>query len=84
MDIGTDCFTDLPKSEGAMRIVVVVDRFTYFAHFPPIKKKDSPSVAGASLENVWKYHRFQENGISDRDSTFTVSFFTDLYIDLGI
>jgi len=65
-------------------ILVVVDRFTKMAHFVPIKNKDSPSVSRAYLENVWKYHGFPEDVVSDRDMTFTGSFFTDLYNYLGI
>jgi transposase InsO family protein len=41
-------------------------------------------VALAYLENVWKYHGFPEDVVSDRDATFTGSFFTDLYYYLGI
>jgi len=82
--ISTDFFTDLPGSEGATMIFVVVDRFTKMAHFVPIKKKDSPTVARAYLENIWRYHGFPEDVVSDRDTTFTGSFFTDLYDYLGI
>jgi len=82
--ISTDFITDLPDSEGATIILVVVDRFTKMAHFITIKKKDSPTVAKAYLENLWKYDRFPEDVVSDRDSTFTGSFFTDLYDYLGI
>jgi len=82
--ISTDFITDLPESEGATIILVLVDRFTKMAHFVPIKKKDSPTVARAYLENIWKYHGFPEDVVSDRDTTFTGSFFTDLYNYLGI
>jgi transposase InsO family protein len=82
--ISTDFITDLPESEGATIILVVVDRFTKMAHFIPLKKKDSPTVARAYLENVWKYHGFPEDVVSDRDTTFMGSFFTDLYNYLGI
>jgi len=82
--VSTDFITDLPESEGATIILVVVDRFIKMAHFIPIKKKDSPTVAQAYLENVWKYHGFPEDVVSDRDSTFTGSFFTDLYNYWGI
>jgi hypothetical protein len=82
--ISTDCITDLPESEGATIILVVVDWFTKMAHFIPIKKKDSPTVARAYLPNVWKYHGFPEDVVSDRNSTITGSFFMDLYIYLGI
>jgi len=54
------------------------------AHFVPIKRKDSPTVARAYLEKVWKYHGFPEDVVSDRDTTFTGSFFTDQYNYLGI
>jgi len=65
-------------------ILVVVDRFTKMAHCIPIKKKDSSTMARAYLENVWKYHRFPEDVVSDRDGTFTGQFFVDLYEYLGI
>jgi hypothetical protein len=63
---------------------VVADRFPRMAHFIPIKNKDSPTVAQAYLMNVWKYHGFPKDIVSDRDTTFTGSFFTDLYNYLGI
>ena len=63
--ISTNCITDLPESEGATIILVVVDRFTKMAHFIPVTKKDSPTVARASFENVWKYHGFPEDVVSD-------------------
>jgi hypothetical protein len=60
-----DFITDLPESKGATMILVVVDQFTKMGHLVPIKKKDSPTVAPAYLENVWKYNRFPEDVISD-------------------
>jgi hypothetical protein len=45
--ISTDFIMDLPESEGATMILVVVDRFTKMAHFVPIKEKHSPMVAQA-------------------------------------
>jgi len=82
--ISTNFITDLPKSEGATMILVVVDRFTKMANFIPIKKKDSPTVARAYLENVCKYHGFPEDVVSDLDGTFTGQYFTDLYNFLWI
>jgi len=58
-------------------ILVVVDWFTKMAHYIPIEKKDSQTVARAYLENVGKYHCLPEDLVSDRDSTFTGSFFAD-------
>jgi len=65
-------------------IQLVVDQFSKLAHFILINKKDSPTVARSYLDNIWKYHGFPEDVVSDRDSTFTRSFFTDLYNYLGI
>jgi hypothetical protein len=53
-------------------------------HFVLIKKKDSPMVAWAYLENLWKYIGFPEDVVSDSDSTFTWSFFTERYNYLGM
>jgi len=61
-------------------ILVVVDRFSKMAHFMPTEIKDSPTVARTYLDVVWKYHGFPEDVVSDKDSTFTRSFFTDRYI----
>jgi len=65
-------------------ILAVVDRFTKMAHVIPIKKKDSPTVAQAYLENIWKYHGFPKDVVSDRDCTFTGRFFPDVYNYRGI
>jgi hypothetical protein len=65
-------------------ILVVVDLFTKMAHFSPVKKKDCPTVVRAYLENVWMYHGFPEDVVSDRDGTFAAQFFPDLYDYLGI
>jgi len=50
--ISTDFITNLPESEGATVILVMVDHFTKLEHFIRIKKKDSPTVARANLENL--------------------------------
>jgi hypothetical protein len=60
-------------------ILVEVDQFPKMAHFIPNKQKDSPTVARAYLENIWKYHGFPEDVVSNRDSTFTGNFFKDQY-----
>jgi len=59
-------------------IVVVVNWFTKLAHFIPIQLNDSPIVAKAYLENVWNYHSFPEDVVSNRDGTFAEQSCTDL------
>jgi hypothetical protein len=49
------------------------------AQFIPIRSKESPTIARAYLENMWKYHGFPKDVVSDKDWTFTGGFFTDLY-----
>jgi hypothetical protein len=56
MHIRTGFISNLPQSEGATRILVVVKCFTKMAHCIPITKKDSPTIAREYLENIWKYH----------------------------
>jgi hypothetical protein len=82
--ISTDFITNLPESSGHTKILAVVDRFTKMAHFIPLSKKNSPTVARAYLEIGWKYHGFPEDVVSDRDGSFTGQYFTDLYNYLGI
>jgi hypothetical protein len=76
--------TDLPESDGATMILVVVDRITKMAHFIPAKTKDSPAVATVYLENVWKYHGFPEDVVLDQDGTLTGHIIPDVYNYLGI
>jgi len=82
--ISTKVITDVAESSSYTKILLVVNRFTMMAHFIPIAMKDSPLVAKAYLENVWKFHRFPEVVVSDVDRTFTAQYFTDLYNYLGI
>jgi len=69
--IATDFNIHLPESEGCSKTLVVVDRFMMMAHFIPISKKDSPMMARAYMEDVWKYHRVPEDMVSDRDRMFS-------------
>jgi len=80
--MSTDFITDLPESGGDTKILVVVGRHTKISHFIPIDKNDSPMVAKTHLAQVWGYHRFLEDVISDKDRTFTRQYFTDLYAHL--
>jgi transposase InsO family protein len=62
----------LPKSDGCDSILVVVDRFTKFAHFIPLRHPFSSSqVAKALWDNVIKLHGVPLTIVSDRDRIFT-------------
>jgi len=52
-------------------ILVALDRFMKMSHFIPIAKKDSPTIAKAYLNNMFKYHGFPEDVVLDPDGMFT-------------
>jgi hypothetical protein len=74
-------FTEgLPTSSGYTIIMVVVDRFTKYAHFLPLKHSYSAqSVASLFLDNVVKLHGVPKSIVSDRDKTFTTAFWKALF-----
>ncbi|WVZ64260.1 hypothetical protein U9M48_013810 [Paspalum notatum var. saurae] len=71
-DLSMDFIEGFPKSEGFNAILVVVDRFTKFAHFLPIKHPyTAQSIARCILDNVVKLHGLPMSIVSDRDPVFT-------------
>ena len=79
-----DFIEGLPKSEGKDNIMVVVDRFTKFAHFigltHPYMAQD---VARIFLDRVIKVHRVPKTIICDRDKIFTNLIWQELMKSLG-
>jgi Integrase zinc binding domain len=73
--IGMDFITGLPKHEGKSVIMVVVDKFTKFAHFIPLAHPYTIiDVAHAFLNTVYKLHGLPTSIITDRDPVFTSNF----------
>lgn len=65
-------------------ILVVVDRFTKYAHFIPIKHPyTAKAIATLVFDNVVKLHRVPETIVSDRDKVFTSNFWTVLFQLIG-
>jgi hypothetical protein len=71
-DISMDFIEGLPKSEGNNVILVIVDRFTKYAHFVPIKHLFiARTIAKAVYDNVVKLHGLPKIIVLDRDKLFT-------------
>lgn len=71
-DLTMDFVEGLPRSEGHDTIMVVVDRFTKFAHFVPLRHPfNAKQVGRAFWENVVKLHGIPVSIVSDRDKIFT-------------
>ena len=83
--ISMDFITDLPESNGADAILVVVDRLTKMAHFVPCNKTiTSEQTARLFIDNIYKSHGLPEDIISDRGTQFTSSFWNSLFKILGV
>lgn len=79
-DITMDFIDGLPKSEGFEVILVVVDRFTKYAHFLPLKHPyTAQSVAAVFIDTIVRLHGVLAFIVSDRDKVFTSSFWKKLF-----
>lgn len=79
-----DFIEKLPKSDGYDTILVVVDRFSKYAHFLALKHPfTAAQVAQLLLDNVIKLHGLPQSIVSDRDKIFTSLFWTQLFKLLG-
>ena len=75
-----DFITQLPKSEGYTTICIVVDRFSKFAHFLPLKLGfTAKTVAQVFISTVVKLHGFPTSIVSDRDPLFLSKFWRQLF-----
>jgi hypothetical protein len=79
-DLSMDFIDQLPKCDGYSVILVVVDCFTKYAHFLPLKHPYTAlSVANTFFNNVVKLHGVPKTIVSDRDKFFTSSFWQELF-----
>jgi hypothetical protein len=83
-DLSMDFIEGLPKSDSYSVILVVVDRFTKYAHFYPLKHLYSTkTVVQLFFDNVVKLHGVPHTIVSDHDKVFTASFWQELFNLLG-
>jgi hypothetical protein len=74
-DISMDFIEGLPNSHGYSVLLVVVDKFTKYSHFLPLKHPFSAtSVAQLFLDNVVKLHGVLRSIVCDIDKKFTSTF----------
>jgi hypothetical protein len=84
-DVSMDFIDGLLSSTGYLVIMVVVDRFTKYGHFYPLKHPyTAVSVASVFLDNVVKLHGLPKSIVSDRDKVFTTTFWKTLFGLLNI
>jgi hypothetical protein len=75
-----DFIEDLPKSNRIDTILVVIDKFTKYAHFVPLSHPFTAlQVAQAYMDNIYKLHGLPESIVSDRDRIFTSTLWRELF-----
>lgn len=83
-DLTMDFVEGLPASEGYDSIMVVVDCFTKFAQFVPLRHPfNAAQVACAFWDNVVKLHGIPSSIVSDRDKVFTSNLWRELLAGAG-
>ena len=83
--VSMDFIVGLPKSEGCMSILVVVDRLSKYATFIPALKECTAEVrAKLFMSHIVKYWVLPATIVSDRDLRFTGRFWQELFRLLGL
>ena len=79
-----DFITDLPKSEGEIVIMVVVDKHTKYAHFCALSHPFKVSTVSTTfMETIQNLHGNPKIIISDKDPIFIRNFWIELISCLG-
>jgi hypothetical protein len=73
--VSLDFIEGLPVSNSFDTILVIVDKFSKYGHFIPLRHPfTAHTVARAFLDNVYCRHGMPQVLISDRDKVFTSAF----------
>lgn len=74
-DVAMDFITGLPPSNRYTVVMVVIDRFSKYGHFAPLRADySSQKVAETFMSVVVKLHGIPKSIVSDRDKVFTSEF----------
>jgi hypothetical protein len=83
--ISMDFVEGLPLSSSVNCILVVVDSFTKYAHFIPLRHPfTAAGVAKIFMNNIYKLHGMPLSIISDRDCIFTSNLWRELFSLAGV
>jgi hypothetical protein len=78
--VGLDFMEGLPKSKQYDTILVVIDKFTKYGHFIPLKHPYTTlSMAQLYFNNVYKLHGLPATLILDRDRVFTNALWQEIF-----
>jgi transposase InsO family protein len=80
-----DFVEGLPLSAGKNCVMVVVDKFSKYSHFVPLKHPFSAaSVAQVFMQQIYRLHGLPVVIISDRDRIFTSQLWKHLFSLAGV
>jgi hypothetical protein len=78
--ISLDFIEGSPKSQSFDTILMVIDKFSKYGHFLPMKHPFTAlTVAKAFMDNIYKLHGLPQFIISDRDRIFTGELWRELF-----
>jgi hypothetical protein len=84
-DIAMDFVEGFPRVHGKSVILIVVDRFSKYAHFLPLGHPyTATSVARVFFDCVVSLHGIPSSIVSDRDPMFTSQFWQELFTLSGV
>lgn len=79
-----DFIKGLPKSQGKIAILVVINCFTKYGHFIGLSHPFiAQSIAKIYLDHIYKLHGLPVSMVTDRDKIFTSSFWRELFKLMG-
>jgi hypothetical protein len=84
-DIVLNFIEGFPRVNGKTVILMVVDRFSKYAHFVPLGHPyTATTVARAFFNNIVRLHGMPTSVVSDRDPVFTAHFWKELFKLSGV